>query len=160
LEHGFIDQEPDVLGQAFGPLFPCSVMSCKMVFKSSGLLGWVILVFELDVFADTPTGNHSTSFSRVERPGPFGVRLRSAALGSPSLRLVPKGPGRRAERQFTETILHPLATKASRSPAVIFHFKVLSVCINKLPLLWFLQSHHGWNISSHDGCIAKFYHLF
>jgi hypothetical protein len=36
----------------------------------------------LDVFADTPTGNHggppSTSFPRAERPDPSGVRLRSA----------------------------------------------------------------------------------
>ena len=38
--------------------------------------------FELDVFADTPTGNQrgppSTSFSRAERLHPSGVRLRSA----------------------------------------------------------------------------------
>jgi hypothetical protein len=36
----------------------------------------------LDVFVDTPTGNHdvppSTSFSRAERRPPFGARLRSA----------------------------------------------------------------------------------
>jgi hypothetical protein len=45
-----------------------------------GVVGHVVLW--LDVFADTPTGNQcgppSTSFSRVERLHPSGVRLRSA----------------------------------------------------------------------------------
>jgi hypothetical protein len=67
--------------------------------------------FELDVFADTPTGNQlgppSTSFSRAERLHPSGVRLRSGSLRSPSLRLTPEGWRRREERQFTERVLHP-----------------------------------------------------
>jgi hypothetical protein len=45
-----------------------------------GVVGHV--VWWLDVFVDTPTGNHcgppSTSFSRAERFHPSGVRLRSA----------------------------------------------------------------------------------
>jgi hypothetical protein len=67
--------------------------------------------FELDVFADTPTGNQlgppSTSFSRAERLHPSGDRLRSGSLRSPSLRLTPEGWRRREERQFTESVLHP-----------------------------------------------------
>src|SRR5438445_2767712 len=64
------------------PPEPCSLRSCRTVFKSSGLLWWVMWLLMLDVFADTPTGNQhdppSTSFSRAERLHPSGVRLRSA----------------------------------------------------------------------------------
>ena len=41
----------------------------------------------LDVFTDTPTGNHcgppSTRFARAEPLHPFGIRLRSARYAKP-----------------------------------------------------------------------------
>src|SRR6266545_2926614 len=64
------------------PSWPCSVRSCRTLFKSSGSVWWPMWFWMLDVFADTPTGNHcgppSTSFARAEQLHPFGVRLRSA----------------------------------------------------------------------------------
>src|ERR1700678_3522955 len=64
------------------PPEPSSESSCKTVFKSSGLVWWVMWLWLLVVFGDTPTGNQydppSTSFSRAERLAPSGVRLRSA----------------------------------------------------------------------------------
>src|ERR1019366_8380254 len=64
------------------PSWPCSVRSCRTLFKSSGSVWWVMWGLLLAVFGDTPTGNQrdppSTSFPRAERLHPSGVRLRSA----------------------------------------------------------------------------------
>ena len=61
----------------------------------------------LDVFADTPTGNHdgppSTSFLRAERPDPSGARLRSARyarLRSASPRRGQDGGKSKLQKQF------------------------------------------------------------
>ena len=87
LAHGFVDQEADAFGQAAaGALVSQELQNGVQEFRigSVGRHG-----FALDVFGDTPTGNHygppSTSFGR--RQPPFGggcaparyARLRSAA---------------------------------------------------------------------------------
>jgi len=79
------------------------------LFKSSGLVWWAMWFWMLDVFADTPTGNHggppSTSFrarSVLTPPGFGNARLATLAFAP----LTPEGSGRREEEQITETVLH------------------------------------------------------
>jgi len=79
LAHGFIDEQADALGEAAGAFLVEELQNGVQKFRIA-LVGHFGV--ELAVFADTPTGNQdgppSTSFSRAERPSPFGARLRSA----------------------------------------------------------------------------------
>ena len=108
LTHRFVDQEADAFGEAGGALLSEELQNGVQEFRI-GLVGRH--GFALDVFGDTPTGNHdappSTSFSRAERlplPGPAAL----GSLRSPSLRQPRKGWRRRKEEEtFTERVLHP-----------------------------------------------------
>ena len=50
----------------------------------------------------------STSFSRAVRLCPLRDSAALGSLRSPSLRLAPEGAEAQEQRQFTETLLHPL----------------------------------------------------
>jgi hypothetical protein len=69
LAHGFIDEQADAFGEAAGAF---SLRSCRTVFKSSGLLWWVILVFSWMCLL---TPQQETSLAR---PRPV-FRARSAS---------------------------------------------------------------------------------
>ena len=77
--HGFVDENAEAFGEAGVALVSQELQDVVQEFRI-GVVGH--LVWLLDVFADTPTGNQggppSTSFSRAERLSPSGVRLRSA----------------------------------------------------------------------------------
>ena len=73
--HGFVDGEAEAFGKAVVALLGEELQDVVQEFRI-GVMGHV--VWWLDVFADTPTGNHcgppSTRFSRAERLHPSGVK--------------------------------------------------------------------------------------
>ena len=73
--HGFVDEEAEAFGEAVVALLGEELQDVVQEFRI-GVVGHV--VWWLDVFADTPTGNHcgppSTRFSRAERLHPSGVK--------------------------------------------------------------------------------------
>lgn len=77
--HRFVDEQADAFGEAGGALLSEQLQDVVQEIRIGGV-GHVVEM--LAVFADTPTGNQygppSTSFARVERLHPSGVRLRSA----------------------------------------------------------------------------------
>ena len=77
--HRFVDEDAETFGEAVVALLGQELQDVVQEFRI-GLVGHV--VWWLDVFVDTPTGNQggppSTSFPRAERLHPSGVRLRSA----------------------------------------------------------------------------------
>jgi hypothetical protein len=82
--HGFVAEEAEAFGKAVVALLGEELQDVVQEFRI-GVMGHV--VWWLDVFADTPTGNHcgppSTRFSRAARLHPSGVRLRSTRSASP-----------------------------------------------------------------------------
>ena len=73
--HGFVDGEAEAFGKAVVALLGEELQDVVQEFRI-GVVGHV--VWWLDVFADTPTGNHcgppSNRFSRAERLHPSGVK--------------------------------------------------------------------------------------
>jgi len=78
--HGFVDEQAQAFGKAGVGLVSQELQDVVQEFRI-GVVGHVWFLV-LDVFVDTPTGNHgdppSTSFLRAERLHPSGDRLRSA----------------------------------------------------------------------------------
>ena len=73
--HGFVDGEAEAFGKAVVALLGEELQDVVQEFRI-GVVGHE--VWWLDVFADTPTGNHcgppSNRFSRAERLHPSGVK--------------------------------------------------------------------------------------
>ena len=73
--HGFVDGEAEAFGKAVVALLGEELQDVVQEFRI-GVVGHV--VWWLDVFTDTPTGNHcgplSTRFSRAERLHSSGVK--------------------------------------------------------------------------------------
>ena len=96
--HGFVDGEAEAFGKAVVALLGEELQDVVQEFRI-GVVGHV--VWWLDVFTDTPTGNHCgpplSSFLGAERLHPSGVQLRSAR----SARLAPPHPGGVSESRET-----------------------------------------------------------
>src|ERR1035437_9449487 len=109
------------------PLAPCSVRSCRTVFKSSGFVWWVVMDL-LWMCLLTPQQE-----TIMARPRPvLGGGSPPSGAGGPALCPPPpapppppprrprRGAGRSEEEPFTERVLHPPST--TRSPVIFTPF--------------------------------------
>src|SRR5438128_2661870 len=96
---------------------PCSFNSCRTEFRTSELFWWAMRFCLLVVFVDTPTRNQcglpSTNFSAPPPlVGAAALRLAPLTFAPPP----PQGGLGLVDKQFTETLLHPLFLSLGNFP--------------------------------------------